>query len=143
MITSFDTSTFVPLVIAEPTSAMCRRSWDLADEVVVTRLLYVKTGAALHQAHRAGRISDLSLRRAWQAVDDLWSQVAVVELDETLMISPAGLAGSLALRGYGAVHCAAGLLLVGEPQAVATSGDRQLLNAWRHLEVSVLDVTAG
>jgi predicted nucleic acid-binding protein len=47
-----DTSALVPLLIAEPTSAACRRFWDDADTVVFSRLLYVETAAALAQARR-------------------------------------------------------------------------------------------
>jgi hypothetical protein len=41
-----DTSAFVPLLIAEPTTA-CRRFWDAAAAVVSSRLLHVETAAAL------------------------------------------------------------------------------------------------
>lgn len=50
MIGYLDASAFVPLLIAEPGSAACRRFWNDADSVVSSRLLYVETAAALAQA---------------------------------------------------------------------------------------------
>jgi hypothetical protein len=53
----FDTSAFVPLLIAEPSSGLCRRLWDDADVVVTTSAVLcrgcrrTRASAAIEAAH--------------------------------------------------------------------------------------------
>ena len=55
MILYLDTSAFVPLLIAEPTSQTCGALWDAADRLATTRLTQVEAAAALAMAERLGR----------------------------------------------------------------------------------------
>jgi hypothetical protein len=139
-----DTSAFVPLLIAEPTSAACRRFWDDADEVVSSRLLYVETAAALAQARRMDRLTGQEHQASLQLLDQLWSAVEVAEVDEDVVARAATLAHQLALRGYDAVHCAAAEQL-NDADVVAASGDQRLLAAWTELGIATFDtnVTNG
>jgi hypothetical protein len=136
-----DTSAFVPLLIAEPTSAACRRFWDDADDVVSSRLLHVETAAALAQARRLGRLTDHEHRTSLQLLDQLWSAVEVAEVDEPLVTRAATLAHQLALRGYDAVHCASAEQ-VDDEDVVAAANDQRLLNAWTELGIATFDISA-
>jgi hypothetical protein len=136
-----DTSAFVPLLIAEPTSAACRRFWDDADEVVSSRLLYVETAAALAQARRMDRLTDQEHHTSLQLLDQLWSAVEVAEVDEPLVARAATLAHQLALRGYDAVHCASAEQ-VDDKDVVAAAGDQRLLDAWTELGIATFDTNA-
>jgi predicted nucleic acid-binding protein len=102
----FDTSAFVPLLIAEPSSGLCRRLWDDADVVVTTRLSYVETAAALAQALRLRRLTQQSHRAAVRILDRLWDEFDVVDVDGRIVRRAAQLAYTCALRCYDAVHCA-------------------------------------
>ncbi|MGH3587266.1 MAG: type II toxin-antitoxin system VapC family toxin, partial [Pseudonocardia sp.] len=135
-----DTSAFVPLLVAEPTSPACRRFWNDADTVVSCRLLYVEAAAALAQAERMRRIDDIRHGQARDLLDALWSEMDVLEIDEPLARSAAAAAHDLALRGYDSVHCAAAEQLADE-DFVAASGDRRLLAAWRECGVATYDTT--
>ncbi|MGL5928947.1 MAG: type II toxin-antitoxin system VapC family toxin, partial [Dermatophilaceae bacterium] len=64
MILYVDTSALVPLLVDEPSSVACGEMWDAADRVVVTRLAYVESCAALGRAQRLGRISRAQLDQA-------------------------------------------------------------------------------
>lgn len=139
MIGYLDTSAFVPLIIAEPTSSACRRFWESADAVVSCRLLYVETAAALAQATRMARIDAPAHDRARGLLDHLWSEMNIVELDQPLAEAAAHCAATRALRGYDAVHCASALEL-SDPDLVAAAGDRRLLDAWHELGVATYDV---
>ncbi|MFD4439203.1 type II toxin-antitoxin system VapC family toxin [Nocardia sp. NPDC058519] len=141
MIGYLDTSAFLPLLVAEPSSAACKRFWDLADDVVSSRLLYVESAAALAQAHRMGRLDESQFRAASRLRDDFWQQINVTEVDEKLAESAAALAERYALRGYDAVHCAAAAQLE-DPDLVAASGDRKLLTAWKALGIATFDSNA-
>jgi uncharacterized protein len=133
-----DTSVFVPLLVAEPTSASCRRFWDDADAVVTTRLLYVETAAALAQAHRMDRLTDDAHRASLALLDRLWQEVDVAEVDETVVTRAAVLAHRFGLRGYDAVHCASAEQL-DDDDVVAASGDHQLLHAWAELGMATFN----
>ncbi len=141
MIVYFDTSAFVPLLVAEPTSGGCRRLWDMADEVVTSRLLYVEAAAALAQARRLDRLTVRAHRTARQRLGELWSQLSVAEIDQALVESAADLAHRFDLRGYDAVHCASARQLE-DRDLVAATGDRRLLNAWTELGLATYDPQA-
>jgi predicted nucleic acid-binding protein len=133
-----DTSALVPLLVAEPSSAACRRFWDDADVVVTSRLSYVETAAALAQARRLDRISNRTHRASLRALDALWAEIAAVEVDDGLVRDAAELAHRHNLRGYDAVHCASARQLAAD-DLVAAAGDRQLLQAWLAVGVDTYD----
>jgi uncharacterized protein len=133
-----DTSALVPLLIAEPSSASCRRFFDDADRMVSSRLSYVETAAALAQACRIDRITAATHQAALRSLEDVWSQFEIVEADEPLIHDAAELAHRHDLRGYDAVHCASARQLDDE-DLVAAAGDRQLLQAWSALGIATYD----
>jgi uncharacterized protein len=139
LITYFDPSAFVPLLIAEPSSGLCRRLWDDADAVVTTRLTYVEAAAALAQALRLARLERRSHRAAARILDRLWDEFEVVDVGEEIMRRAAQLAYSCALRGYDAVHCASAEQLSDDHLVVAT-GDRRLLEACMSLGMATADI---
>lgn len=139
MIAYFDTSALLPLLIDEPTSPICERLWDDADDVVSVRIAYVEAAAAIAQARRLGRLTRSEQRDAAALLADKWEQLQVVDIDDTLVRRAGTLADAHSLRGYDATHCA-GAESINDADLVAASGDRQLLAAWRALGMSTLDV---
>lgn len=138
MIGYLDTSAFVPLLIAEPTSRECRRFWDDSDVIASSRLLYVETAAALAQAQRMGRLTESEYLQGRRRLDQMWSEMDVIEVDEQVMTHAADLAHRLSLRGYDAVHCASAQQL-DDVDVVAASGDQRLLTAWLELGMAIYD----
>jgi predicted nucleic acid-binding protein len=128
VIAYFDTSAFVPLVIAEQGSGRARALWDAADRVTSARLIYPEARAALAHAHRIGRLTNAQLRRAVSGVDELYDQLDIVELDDALARKSGALAETHGLRGYDAVHLAAAETLR-DPDLVLVAGDGALLAA--------------
>lgn len=139
MIAYLDTSALVPLLIDEPTSPMCERLWDDADDVVSVQIGYVEAAAAIAQARRIGRLTRSQQRAAVTLLDEKWSQLQIVDVDEALVHRAGTLADLHSLRGYDATHCA-GAESINDAEVVAASGDRQLLAAWRALGMNTLDV---
>jgi hypothetical protein len=81
----------------------------------------------------------------WEAHSDrlarlevLWGELLVLPVDGSLIRSAAALTAEFPLRGYDAVHCAAGLRLA-DLDMTTVSGDRELLAAWRALGLDVID----
>jgi predicted nucleic acid-binding protein len=133
-----DTSAFVPLLVAEPGSAACRRFWDDADDVVACRLTYVETAAALAAAKRGGRLNDAQHAAALALVERLWSELDIIEVDEGVVRTAAVFADRFALRGYDAVHCAS-VARLEDNDLVAATGDGRLLRAWAALGIATYD----
>lgn len=142
MIGYLDTSAFVPLIIAEPSSGACRRIWDDSDTIVCSRLAYVETAAALAQALRMERLTPTKHRASLRQLTQLWAQVEVIEIDQILIERAAQLAHQFSLRGYDAVHCASAEQLA-EPDLVAAAGDHQLRAAWSSLGIATFDTNTA
>lgn len=128
MIAYFDTSALVPLLIHEPGSGVARQMWEEAQRIVAIPLLYAEGRAALAQAQRMGRISPGQLRAAVDELDEVYSQIDVVGIDEPLVRQAGALAEAHGLRGYDAVHLAAAQRAA-DPDFVVVAGDRALLTA--------------
>lgn len=126
MITYVDTSTLIKLIIEEDGSDAAAALWDQSDTVATARVLFVEARAALAAARRAGRLTAPHHGQAVAALDDLWEQFAVVEIDAALVTHAALLAERHALRGYDAVHLAAAVLVGAD---VLTSADHALCRA--------------
>lgn len=141
MIGYFDTSALVPLLIAEPSSGVCRRLWDDADAVVTTRLSYVEAAAALAQALRLRRLTEQSHGAARRILDELWSEFDVIDVDDVVVRRAAQLAHHCGLHGYDAVHCASAEQLDDDDLVVA-AGDEKLLDACRSLGMATADVNS-
>ncbi len=142
MIVYLDTSAVVPILVAEQSTNACRRIWDDADRRISSRLTYVEVAAALAMAERQGRVSSAEYTEAWSNLVEIWPDVDVVDMTAELAASAAGLARTLALRGYDAEHCASAAAL-DDPELVAAAGDTRLLTAWQELGIAVFDVNHG
>lgn len=128
MIVYFDTSAVVPLIVEEPSSAMCIRLWNEATRAVSVRLMYAEARAALAQAQRMARLSQDELATAVGQLDVLTGQMSFIEVTQRLMSAAGALAETHQLRGYDAVHLAAAQAMA-DGDAVLISGDRRLIDA--------------
>lgn len=126
MITYFDTSTLIKLLIDEVGTPEAAAIWDEPDTLVTVRVAHVEARAALAAARRQSRITAAVFRSAVTGLEVLWTQLSVVEVDEHLMRLAGDLATTHGLRGYDAVHLAAAQLVGAE---VFSSADRRLCEA--------------
>lgn len=126
MITYFDTSTLIKLLIDEVGTPEAAAIWDEPDTLVTVRVAHVEARAALAAARRQSRITAAVFRSAVTGLEVLWTQLSVVEVDEDLMRLAGDLATTHGLRGYDAVHLAAAQLVGAE---VFSSADRRLCEA--------------
>ena len=128
MIAYFDTSAIVPLLVREPTTDHCTRVWDEATRIVCARLVYPEACAALARAVRMGRLAAAQMMTATAELDDLVEQIDFVEITADLARNAGRLAQHYGLRGYDAVHLAAGLAIA-DPDVVFVTGDTDLADA--------------
>lgn len=140
MILYLDTSALVPLIVVEQATRAAGELWDAADGVASARIAYVEAAAALAMAKRLGGVTNAQFATGRRLLDQLWSEMDVVELDEDLVNAAAGLAETHGLRGYDAVHCAAAVSL-SDAELVAASEDRGLLRAWQGEGLAIRDTT--
>lgn len=141
MIAYFDTSALIPLLVDERGSERASRLWDVADNVVAVRLIYAEARAALAQATRLGRLSATDLDATIDALDGLYANLDLLEIDERLVRRAGELAQHHALRGYDAVHLAAAER-IRDDTTVMVAGDRDLCAAARTLGMAVADTSA-
>jgi predicted nucleic acid-binding protein len=124
----FDTSAIVPLLVREPTTDHCTRVWDEATRIVCARLVYPEACAALARAVRMGRLAAAQMVTATAELDDLVEQIDFVEITADLARNAGRLAQHYGLRGYDAVHLAAGVAIA-DPDVVFVTGDTDLADA--------------
>lgn len=141
MLLYLDTSAFLPLLIREPGSPLCRRLWREAEICTSSALLRVEAMAALGQAERMGRLSARQLRHVLAEAEELMGEMSLVQVTSELTVTAARLAVDLALRGYDAVHAASALVVVSSDSAAAT-GDAARLQAWSALGLTTVDTRA-
>jgi uncharacterized protein len=142
VIAYFDTSAVVPLLVEdEPGSEVCLRVFLQAETVATVRLTFAEVCAALARAARLGRLTAEAHDGALAEFETVWTQMDVLDVDDDLVRRAGELARTHALRGYDAVHCAAGLR-VRSAGTVGLAGDRQLLAAWRHEELQIINAAA-
>lgn len=141
MIAYFDTSAIVPLIIEEETSDTCRRLWNEATRVASVRLLYPETRAALARAERMGRLTAGELTEAIGELESLIEQLDIIEVGAEIARAAGDLAQRFGLRGYDAVHLAAGLAMNDDDVALVT-GDHDLAAAARAAGIATALTTA-
>ena len=142
MLLYLDTSAFIPLVVDEPSSRLCRRLWSEAAAVCSSALVRVEVAAALARAERLGRLTADQLATCLASAAELLEQTAIVAPTTDLLADAADLAVRLGLRGYDAVH-AASALSVRSDETVAAAGDSALIGAWRELGLTTVTTSAG
>jgi len=136
VIAYFDTSSVIPLLVAEPASGVCARVWNDADRAVSVRLLYLEARAALAMARQGGRLTAPQLARAIVELDELVREIDHIEVTPALAHAAGALAQEHELRGYDAVHLAAALAVAGS-DVVLTTGDVALATAGRACGMAV------
>ena len=104
----------------EPGSELAAELWDRAESVVSSQLVYPEARAAAAAAHRGGRITSATLRRAVDRIDELCAELDVIGLDPDLAHSAGDIAEAYGLRGYDAVHLATALSIDGDSLILAT-----------------------
>ena len=137
MISYFDTSSVVPLIVNEVSTELCNRAWNDSTRVVCARLLYPEARAALARAERMGRLDQMQLRDAVEELDSIITEVDHIEVTAILAQEAGALAEAHGLRGYDAVHLAAAEA-VRDDDLVVVTGDSNLAAAATTFGLAVL-----
>lgn len=139
MIAYFDTSAVVALLIDEPASAAAGAAWEEASRAAGVMLLYVEARAALARARRIERLTAQQIRAAVRALDVVYEELDVIDIDDALIREAGELAEAHALRGYDAVHLAAAKRLA-DSDVVFVAGDAELLAVASSLGLAIASV---
>ncbi len=135
-----DSSALVKAFIDEPGRDELLEILAGATVVATVRLAYVETRAAFARAARERRLTGSEVRSASRALDQRWTQLAIVELDDTLAREASSLADAHPLRASDAVHLAAALSIAAdEPRSVTFAcWDAQLWDEARKTSFSMV-----
>ena len=101
-----------------------------AEVIAAASIGYVEARAALAAASRAGRLTARQARNARTSLDQLWSQLLIVEVTVTVVERAGDIAESERLRGYDAVHASAAIEIGAD---VIATADADLARAADHL----------
>lgn len=126
MITYVDTSTLLKRLLTEDGSDEADVIWTTADVLVSAVTVVVEARAALAAAQRGGRLTLAELTDVKSELVELLEEVTFVEITDDLVAEAEDLAEVEALRGYDAIHLAAGLAIKAN---VLTSADAALCDA--------------
>lgn len=97
------------LATVEEGSAEVEQAIERASGLAGSRIAYVECRSAVARAAGQRRLTAAAARRARRILDEVWAEVAVVELDASLAAAAAALAGRHLLRGMDAIHLASAL----------------------------------
>lgn len=122
-----DSSALAKLFLEEPGRDVVAPAVEDAGIRATSRLSYVECGVAFARAHREGRVPKVQLSRMIDALDEVWRDIAVVELDERVAARAVALARERSIRASDAIHLASALA-VASGAAVVTFAcfDRRL-----------------
>jgi ferric-dicitrate binding protein FerR (iron transport regulator) len=128
MIVYVEPSALLTLVVDEPVSSQVEALWWAADCLVTAGTTLDDALAALLAGRRLGRLTSPQCRAATAAVRGLWSQLAIVQVDEALEARAAELAQRHRFRQRRGIHLAAALAVAAdvfatvEPRLVRAAG---------------------
>lgn len=126
ILTYFDTSALLKLLVEEDRSDVAAEAWSAADVLVSSRLVIVEARAALASANRDGRLTGGALAEAKTQLSELAESLTLVEAGEEVVDDAGDLAEQEALRGYDAVHLATALAV---DATVLATDDKALVAA--------------
>jgi hypothetical protein len=102
--------------------------WDKSESVASSQLIYPEARAAAASAFRTGRIDKRTLHGAVRAIDGLYAELRVIDIDGALAQFAGELAELHRLRGYDAVHLASAIAIE-DAALVTVTWDRDLADA--------------
>ncbi|MFN8059341.1 MAG: type II toxin-antitoxin system VapC family toxin [Vicinamibacterales bacterium] len=115
MILYLDTTAFVKLFVREEFSPLVHAQMAMVDVVATSRVSYAEACDALARCRHDGHLSDDDVEHARDRLDQVWSQFAVIDINER---AAADVTVRHGLRGYAALHIAAALDLRSQASAV-------------------------
>lgn len=148
MITYFDTSALIPLLIQEPGTVKAIAVWQAATHCISSALSEVESFAALAAAERGGRLSGDERHTVEVSLNELLEGMTRILPSRELIRRASVLAQEESLRGYDAMHLATALsvapsLCRRETPTVLASGDAALLAAARRHGFATVDTAAS
>lgn len=139
MISYFDSSALVKLLVEEDGSELAWRTWNHTDRAATSVASFAEVRAALAAGARADKLT----RRSHDAAKEEWSRLTgrlnAVTLSSSLALAAGSFAEEYALRAYDAIHLVTAYSL-GRSGVVMVTWDEELARAARHAGLFVAGV---
>lgn len=97
------------LCTTEPGSGEAQVAAQEARSLAASRIAYVETRSAIARGRAAGRLSDRDAQHARRRLEQLWPDIAALEVSLPLVADAGDLAERHLLRGMDAIHLAAAI----------------------------------
>jgi predicted nucleic acid-binding protein len=115
----------------EEGAELARETAGETTELITSRVTFVEARSALGRARRTAAISDRQLRRALRLLDEIWSDAAIIELDEPLALLAGRLVLDQVLGSFDAVQLASALAAAPTGEVTFVCWDQRLRAAAR------------
>jgi hypothetical protein len=141
VITYFEASALIKLVVDEQGTERAQALWDQADPAVTSVASFAEARAALASARRAGRLASEAHASAKHELRRHLDQVLPITLTGSLAHAAGEAAERHVLRGYDAIHLVSARSLARDPVVMVT-WDRALAGAARDAGLLVAGLEA-
>lgn len=128
MIAYADTSALVKLLVPEAGTDVLEDLWEEGGDVYASLIGYAELRSAVAAATRDRRIGGSALVAIRHQVETLWSRLAAVDLDESMVREAGDLSDRYGLRAGDAIHLASALRIA-EGQTAFIAFDARLRDA--------------
>lgn len=118
MIAYIDTSALVKLLVPEAGTDSIEDHWPDVGDVYASLIGYAELRSAVAAATRDRRLGGSALVAIRQLTETLWSRLAAVDLDESLVREAGDLSDRHGLRAGDAIHLASALRVAEGPTAL-------------------------
>lgn len=149
MITYFDTSALMKLILEEEGSDIAQEVWELSSHRLASRIVYPEARAGVAAAERAGRIDADELMTAVANLEGATRSLRLIDVDSEVAERAGDLAELHELRAADAMHLAT-MTVIDSPRLLAAIWDKRLAVAASRCGIGVVpapppwtDQTAG
>ena len=132
----FDTSAVVKLLAREPDFDLAKSLFDASGRLYAASICYVEARSALGAMSRAGRLRGRHAEHVRLELERIWSDLAIVRLDDRVVALAGDTAERARLRGGDAIHLTSALLLA-DPELVVATWNPDLAQAAREAGLAV------
>jgi predicted nucleic acid-binding protein len=115
----------VKLVVTEAGSEEAHAFAERAEALASSTVAYAEARAALGRSRTERRITQEEAAIAGSALDERWTHILTIDVDDAIVRIAGDIAEARALRALDAVHVASAVSLVQEGHVVFASWDRR------------------
>jgi uncharacterized protein len=121
----------IKLLVEEPGSEIANEAYDSSVAASTSAVAYLEASSALARMQKGGRLSSQAYRTALHDRDELWGELQVHSITDSLIGTASRAAAEHALRAYDCLHLATIATFADAERVTVACWDRDLRTAVR------------